>query len=209
MPSESEDSAVKYAPAEPASDDQSNSSNDESTRQQLPESHSSIIYKIEWGDDKNYTRQNFESTVPFGPLEVVTENVDHRRSTKTSLKGKVPLEIVTPVWGRAVSDVRDNSPDRDSGTRSKKRALKRRIAFQDIKIRKVGKTKMIIRSRRLLGVIRRCVTYYPEKPLTGKEVEFKEPYPVLIHHFNRLGEAQGKLDPEYVSSTRHFLAMPY
>ena len=166
---------------------------DESGQVESSERASSLVYKIEWEDDVSRTRQNFQSKVSFGPLEVTTENVDHPEPVRTTPKDKAPIEVITPIWGQETT-YRDES-DEIPGFRH--RRIIKGVAFKDIKISRVGKAKMIIRSQPLLEAIRRCVTYFPSQTLTGDEVELVEPYPVLIHHLDNLAETQRQLEPEY------------
>lgn len=191
---------------EVAADDNANGEADEATVEDGSKEDSSLIYKIEWADDKSLTRQNFESKVSFGPLEIATENVDRQKHVHTTRGSKAPIEIITPIWGRAKKGFHNVLPDdypSSAPEHSRERPSKKRlpnVSFEDIKIRKVGKTKMIIRSQPLLETIRKCVTYYPGKSLTGDEVELEEPYPILIHHLDILEATQGEPDLGYSCS---------
>ena len=146
-----------------------------------------IFYTIDFvGYDQFGTqdRRKFGSTVPFGPLEIATENVDQQTSLHSTSQGKPPLEVITPIWGLA-----------NSGSRIQ--PISSQGMLSDIKIRGVSKSSMIIRSQALLRALRKCITYYPSQPLTGYEIELKEPYAILIHHLDNIREMQARLKPEY------------
>ena len=154
-----------------------------------------ILYKIEWEDDDTEARQNFESQASFGDLDVATENEDRQGDGDAKSEKRAPLEVVTVVWGRTDSNVTKDKSKEDSADAPETKA--KRVGFKNVKISKVGQTRMIIRDQPLLEIIRTCVTYYPGTPLIGDEIVLAEPYGVLIHHFGQLETSRAQLKAEY------------
>lgn len=150
---------------------------DECSVQEPTKNFSGLVHKIEWIDDESRTRKMFQSEVPFGPLKIDTAHVDIQKSDE------LPLEVVTPVRGSAAPDM----PAAPSGP----------TGIKDVKIRHIGRTKMIIRSQSLLEIIRGCVEYFPAETLSGDVIELYTPYCMLIHHLDRLEEAGKGQDLEY------------
>ena len=71
------------------------------------------------------------------------------------------------------------------------------VAFEDITITYVLRTRIIIHSEDLLEAIRGVVKYYPPFRLTGDSVEIMEPYAILVHHLEELEDLQGQLGKEF------------
>ena len=160
-----------------------------------PEKDSTITFKIQWTDSRSHAVRNFESRVPFSPLEVSTENVDDPQKFHTAKEEKAPLEVFTPIFGQAYPNwyskrqegVSTPVPQTDFDS----------VTFKDIKISAVHRARLVIRHQPLLETIRKCIRYYPGEPLTGAEVEIHEPYSVLVHHMDNLEEAQSNPNLEY------------
>ena len=153
------------------------------------EKDSPLIYKIEWEDKRFGRRQDFRSKSSFGPLEIATEDVDSPESVGNTTK--IPaIEVVTRIWGVSTPDTPEILAD---GTKSPSAKFKR-VKLQDINIRKVDKTRLVIHSQPLLKALRGCVKYFPGHTLTADNVELIEPYPILIHHLNELEGLQDQLD---------------
>ncbi|KAL9040175.1 MAG: hypothetical protein Q9214_004591 [Letrouitia sp. 1 TL-2023] len=157
-----------------------------------------LVHKIEWVDDVSRFIKNFQSEVPFDSLKVDADDVDTQESDKP------PFEIVTRVWGSADSNLREAS--QETNALNMPTPPPGPTGIKDVKIRKIGRTRMIIRSQRLLKIIRGCVKYFPAKTLSSDAIELYKPYDLLIHHLDSLEEAGKDQDLEEESS-RHLQSM--
>ena len=147
-----------------------------------------FLYKLEWEDENTNVRQNFSSRSTFAPLDVPTEHVDHQEIATAG--NEVLLEVVTPIWGPSSIDFRATSKKQ----KKQKEKQKSNLRLEDIKITRVGKTRLIIRSPNLINIIRKCAAYFPNQPLAESEVILHEPYPILVHHLDKLEEARRELE---------------
>lgn len=132
------------------------------------------------------------------------------------IEGSVPRITLLDDTSASSSDVSDAS-DRSIPVRNRRRRANRYrvpipagsdivsprrkkyppVAFEDITITEVLRTKIVINSKDLLEAIRGVIKYYPPDRLTGDTVEIMEPYAVLVHHFDELGDLQRQLGEEF------------
>ena len=57
---------------------------------------------------------------------------------------------------------------------------------ENLEIKSIGRTEMVIRSPLLLEALRAVVKYYPSQQLTGSTTTIPEPYHFLLHHREEL-----------------------
>ncbi|KAJ5094804.1 atpase aaa+ type core protein [Penicillium angulare] len=85
-------------------------------------------------------------------------------------RGQLKGKWLSPVeWEKALEDIDDK--------------IQKPTTLDEIYLREVTDTKMIVHSPLLLEVIRQTVEYYPSQNLTGDTIIFDEPYRCLVHHF--------------------------
>lgn len=163
-----------------------------------------ILYRVEWTDDKSRRRQNFESEIPFSSLQVAKSNVDYEDAVVDDESDKPALVVITPFSGvgplqpvtLADSTLSEpTSPLTDLSEEFDRRRLweSKDVAYDDIEITSVEKSKIIIYSPVLLKALRDVIHYYPGRSFTSSHIQIAEPYVVLVQHFDALQSLHRRL----------------
>ena len=110
----------------------------------------------------------------------------------TPVGGVGPLQPVTLADGTLYEPT---SPLTDSSEESHRRRLweSKDVAYDDIEITSVEKSKIIIYSPVLLKALQDVIQYCPGRSFTSRHVRIAEPYEVLIQHFNALQSLHRRL----------------
>ncbi|KAF2229534.1 hypothetical protein EV356DRAFT_385831 [Viridothelium virens] len=159
-----------------------------------------IIYRIECRDKYKELVGKFESTKPFGNLEIRPNRPAEDVASDDVETGAI-LEIVTHVrvfqynsyYPPQPGLVVDGQGDTD---------LPRFL--EDFPISSKQPTEVVVKSQILLNIIRQIVSYYPSQELTGDSITIKEPYPVLMHHLHDLTDLLSQSKEEAMQKSKEW-----
>src|ERR1700712_5015640 len=123
-----------------------------------------IKYKLECRNPETSDCTVVESVnTPFDlPHETVSNGSNPRRESFTANEPQPVLELVTSVHGYDTRSIKKTiQRERDPLASPAPLSPDDLVRLKDIQIKKVGKSRMIIRSQLLLDMIREVVAYYP------------------------------------------------
>lgn len=151
------------------------------------------------------------------PINIQLNDMDEEGAPST--QGRPILEIVTKVSMQLVNKKRspNHAPQRnrawdrynyDFGHGETPNYMQNDNEESEMKIAKVEKTTMVIKSIHLINALKAIVGYYPGISFLGESVKINAPYQVLVHHRDELARYQSSQpathDAEYASTTaRH------
>ncbi|KXH29352.1 hypothetical protein CSIM01_01080 [Colletotrichum simmondsii] len=113
-------------------------------------------------------------------------------------KAKPVIEVVTNMNVGLKSDIKQPVE------RNHENGIIKKETMSDKAIRGIGSSRIIVHSPYLSELIRDAVDYYPGQNLTGETITIHEPYGVLLHNWEKLGQiyASQEDSPESIMDDR-------
>lgn len=113
-------------------------------------------------------------------------------------KAKPVIEVVTNMNVGLKGDIKQ------SIERNHENGMIQKETMSDKAIRGIGSSRIIVHSPHLSELIRDAVDYYPGQNLTGETITIHEPYGVLLHNWEKLGQiyASREDSPESIMDER-------
>jgi hypothetical protein len=137
-----------------------------------------VAYKAEWSHGKHGLRRTIDIASP-ADLQISTPSTDNIETGT----GSIVLEVIINIKAELrAKQLLDNNSDIFEEQSDEKAAPS--LKPEDLHIRKIGETRVVLKSARLTDAVRRAIKYYPSQDLTSENIEVYEPYQCLIHYFD-------------------------
>jgi hypothetical protein len=159
-----------------------------------------VLYQLEWRD-RTQQKPSFYSSTPFTNLRLVTETVSPEyqepvRTVDKKEKHQPILEVITEIEGTAARDVPKPTPDNPMNPvgehivedlrRDEPKLPQVPVPYrlEEIALKYIGFTRVVIYSQLLLRALKSIVSYYPEETFSNVHIPctISKPFKVLFHH---------------------------